>query len=353
VRGLCWLLCLWLLGCACAEAQAGVLLFERAPLRPGLCAALRIQLTGLAEVRCVPDSASASLAERLAASRQRVASEASLLGVLLERDEDPRLVRMYLVTGAGEQAALAIERIEDRPEPDVDRSLSLKVLDAYELISFVDSALPDKGESAAAVLATPENRPVLSPDGQSPRDPARPFLLSFVELGGGLGVGDGVWGVANVLLGVGRASARSRYELALGARLSSPQQERSSLGSVSVRERGPLLAARLNARFGRFELGGSAHLLLVFAEAVGVTSDGEDGRENTIAAVLGLGPELRVRLFRQAYLRLAPSLELWTTRQRYAVDNQVMIDRGRFSLTLPLSLLISLPLEKTPEGFQP
>jgi hypothetical protein len=355
VRGLFVSVLVWLLGCALAEAQAGVVLFERAPLRPGLCAALRIQLSGSAEVRCVADVAASSLAERLNATRARLRDEGELIGVLLERDSDPRLVRMYLVTGEGEQATLAIERIEDRPEPDVDRSLALKVRDAYEVIAFVDRALPAR-EASAAVLAKRGSRSAEAQASQGVQPapaPEGPHWLSFVEIGGGLSLGDSVRGVGSALLGLGRASARRRYELALGARMLSRQHESSSLGKISVAERGPVLSLRALARRKRLELGAFAELFVAVSSAEGFPADGEPGQQHVATAVLGLGPDLRLRMFRSAYLRFTPSLELWTTNQRFALDHQVLIERGHVSASLPLSLLISLPLQNTPEDFQP
>lgn len=348
VRGLCLSVLFWLLsGAVLAEAQEGVVLFERAPLRPGLCAVLRIQFSGSAEVRCVADQTASALDERLRAARGRLRELGALLGVILERDADPHLVRMVLVTGEGEQAALAIERVEDRPEPDVDRSLALKARDAYEVIAFVDRSLPER-EAAAAVLAKP-----LAQTSESTPAEYGPLWLAFMELGGGLNLGDSPRGEGAALLGVGRASARQRYELALGARLLSRQHEQSQFGKISVVERGPVLLLRALARRGRFELGGFAQLFVAVSYAEGFTADGVEGHKRVASALLGLGPDLRLRLFHSAYLRFAPSVELWTTQQRFALDNQVMIERGHVSASLPLSLMISLPLHKTPEDFQP
>jgi hypothetical protein len=355
VRGLFVSALVWLLGCALAEAQAEVVLFERAPLRPGLCAALRIQLSGSAEVRCVADVADGSLAERLNAARRSLRDGGDLIGVLLERDSDPRLMRMYLVTGEGEQAALAIERIEDRPEPDVDRSLALKVRDAYEVIAFVERTMPQQ-DASAAVLAKPGPKSAEAPAGQGVQPapaPQAPHWLSFVEIGGGLSLGDSVRAVGSALLGVGRATARRRYELGLGARMLQRQHESSSLGQISVVDFGPMLTLRALARRKRLELGAFAELFVAVSAAEGFTTDGESGEKRVATLVLGLGPDLRVRMFRSAYLRFAPSFELWTTNQRFALDHQVVIERGYVSASLPLSLLISLPLQKTPEDFQP
>ncbi len=354
VRGLLWLLVGWLTFSAAAQAEAAVVLFERAPLRPGLCAALRIQLSGSAEVRCVADGTAPGLAERLEGARARLRSDAATLGVLLERDADPSLVRMYLVSAEGEQAALSIERIEDRPEPDVDRSLALKVRDAYELIGFVQRELPQaEPAAAAAVLAPPPAaaaRVSTVPNATTPVAP-EPYLHAFVELGGGLTLGGALRGLGHALLGVGKVGSRQRYEFGVGARLAT-DEERANAAGVKVRltERGPLLAARLTYRTGRLELGGAIQLYLAFTTA---DADGFRGQKPPITPVIALAPDLRLRLFPLAYLRFAPSFELATMRQRYTVDNRLVIERDYFGASLTLALVISLPVQPTHQGFQP
>jgi hypothetical protein len=353
VRGLFWLLVSWLAAGAAAQAQAAVVLFERAPLRPALCAALRIQLSGSAEVRCVTEGAAAGLAERLQTARARLRSDDAKLGVLLERDTDPRLVRMYLVGAEGEQASLAIERIEDRPEPDVDRSLALKVRDAYEVIGFVERELP-KSEAAAAVLAVPRSTVAVAAAAPvaGPAAVPEPYVHAFVELGGGLALGGALRGLGSALIGVGAVSTRARYELGLGARLFlSRESAREGATRVSLTERGPLLAARVLFRTGRLELGAALQLYLavISAEAVGIR------KPPLLTPVIGLGPDLRVRLFPLAYLRFAPGLELATVRRQYTVYERPTpwVPRGHVGASLVLALVISLPVQPTSQGFQP
>jgi hypothetical protein len=151
---------------------------------------------------------------------------------------------------------------------------------------------------------------------------------------------------------VGRAADGFRYELGLGARLASRQHESSGVGSLSVVERGALLAARLLWRRRRFELGGALNLSVLFASAEAVFA--EDRRQRTLVTpTLGAGPALRVRLFPFVYLSCGPSVELKLIHRRFALDDQPLIDRQKFGFVLPLTLLINLPFEKTPESFQP
>jgi hypothetical protein len=150
---------------------------------------------------------------------------------------------------------------------------------------------------------------------------------------------------------MGAVGTRARYELGVGARLASPESAEEGRTRVSLTERGPLLAARVLFRTGRLELGGALQLYLAFiaAEAAGTQ------RRPPLTPVIGLGPDLRLRLFPLAYLRFAPSFELATRRQKYTVDmrNPPVIDRGHVGASLVLALVISLPVQPTSQGFQP
>jgi hypothetical protein len=143
----------WLLAVLGARADEGVVLREGGAARPGLCAALRIQLSGIAPVSCEAEPARAALSERIAATAARLREQHARLGVLLERDPEPGLLRMYIVAARDDQAVLAIERIEDRPEPDIDRSLALKIGDAYEVMAIVQAAAPQAGAGGTRALA--------------------------------------------------------------------------------------------------------------------------------------------------------------------------------------------------------
>ncbi|HTU61171.1 MAG TPA: hypothetical protein VMF89_22105, partial [Polyangiales bacterium] len=244
--------------------------------------------------------------------------------------------------------ALSIERIEDRPEPDVDRSLALKARDTYELLGFVQRELPT-AEPAAAVLAPAAPTAVRAANAAT-LGPLEPYLHAFVELGGGLTLGGNVRGLGHALLGLGAVSTRLRYEFGLGARLASPESSSSGGARVHLAERGALLAARLSYRWWRLELGCALQLYLAFTEA---DAAGIRGRKQTFTPVIGLGPDLRLRLFPLAYLRFVPSFELATRRQYYEVDDRLLIDRGYFGASLTLALLISLPVQPTRQGFQP
>ncbi|MDB4987691.1 MAG: hypothetical protein JWN04_2869, partial [Myxococcaceae bacterium] len=145
-----------------AHARDSVLLLEEEGLRPALCAALRIQLSDLADVQCRTAEPATDLATRIRLASGHVASEQRRLAVLLERDPEPNRVRMILVGTEPDRAVLAIESIEDREAPDVDRSLALKVRDVFELLEAdVASTTPSAG--LVRVLTPPRRAPSARP----------------------------------------------------------------------------------------------------------------------------------------------------------------------------------------------
>jgi hypothetical protein len=327
------------------RAEPGVVLFEQADLRKGLCAALRIQLSDAADVTCTPDRAGADLAERLRVSAEQVRSQGALLGVLVERDPDPGRVRMYILSSQTDQAVIAIEAIEDRPEPDVDRSLALKVRNTFELVGYVraQAKAPIQASPLPAVLAPAPPPPPAAP-------PGRHWLMLF-DAGGGLALGNELRAVASVALGVGRQQPGSRWELALGARLYSERSESQDGLRLNMVERGPSLAGRWLWRRGRFELGGALEAQLSVLKARGQARDGTEDTARRVTPLFSPGLDLRVRLFSTAFLRFSPSLEIPLVQRALQVDGETLIQDKPVRGTLPLSLVMLLPL--TRESVQP
>jgi hypothetical protein len=332
VRGALLGVWVWTLAALGARADDGVVLHEGSAPRPGLCAALRIQLSGAAPVTCLAEPEQGALSERIAASAAALRARGARLGVLLERDPDPGLLRMYIVAARDDQAVVAIERIEDRPEPDVDRSLALKVSDAYEVMAIVREAAPERTLPAAAALQPP------------PAARQRAGWQPLLEVGGGLHLEPELLrGLANVLLGVGVVRDTLRVELAAGARLDSQAKAEGELGSVRMRERGALIGVRLLWQRGRFELGGVLEGVLARISADAGAPVDRQGHESFFTPALGVGADLRLRLFGAAWLRFAPSLEL-LTHEQLAIDRTVLLQTGPVRAALPLSLLVHLPL---------
>ncbi|MDB4973646.1 MAG: hypothetical protein JWN48_1987, partial [Myxococcaceae bacterium] len=177
-------------------------------MRPGLCAALRIQLSDLADVRCSASALETALSQRIAESSSEVVREHAKLGVLLERDPDLSRVRMLLVGAREDHALLAIERIEDRPAPDIDRSLALKVRDTLESLQAAsatqtrrETATPEPASASASQLAA-----TLAP---SSAQVSAARLRALLETGGGLRVEARTRGA--FLLGLGLRGSRDAY----------------------------------------------------------------------------------------------------------------------------------------------
>jgi hypothetical protein len=331
VRSGLWGVLVWLLAVFGARADEGVVLREGGAPRPGLCAALRIQLSGIAPVSCEAEPARAPLSERIAATAARLRAQNARLGVLLERDPEPGLLRMYIVAARNDQAVLAIERIEDRPEPDIDRSLALKVSDAYEVVAMVQAAAPERAlPLAAAVTPAP-----------APRERWQPLL----EMGGGphFEPGNLRW-LGNMLIGVGIGKSGLRSEIAAGVRLDTQAEAGSAAARVRMRERGALLSLRLLWRGARFELGGVLEGVFSYIRADAHAESERDGEERFFSPALGLGADLRLRLFGSVFLRAAPTLELMLYHEQLAIDGQAILETGPVRAALPLSLLVHLPL---------
>jgi hypothetical protein len=357
------LCCAVLLACvgpiSLARAQADVLLLESEKLRPGLCVALRIQLTGVASVTCRPDRAGL-LPERLARAATALRDEHGRIGVLLERDPDPGLVRMYLVGARPDQAVIAIERIEDRLAPDIDRSLALKVRDAFEVMRSVPVARADRvsAEPAAAPLAavlapvTPVDetggeqltspvRSATEPPPESRKNGARTSAL--FELGGALVRSADTRALGLLAVGVGQAWASYQGELVAGARLASSLTVQSEAGRIDEREWGLSLAARALTRTGRLRVGALVALGFERAHARGRTRSGAQGELDVSLVHFGVGVDVRVHMFEHVQLRLAPTVEIHPIDQRFAVDQQVLLALGRSRVLVPLTLVVELP----------
>lgn len=310
-----------------------IVLLQQPDVRPNLCVALRIQSSGLAEVQCEADSHTAApLAERLTNAASRVQQGNARLGVFLERDPDPRLVRMYIVAAREDQALLSVDAIEDAPGVDADRSLALKVVDALRLS-------PTRDGGPVLVLQARESEPV-SPARVAPR-PWRVFL----ELGAGLRTGPAAQAVAQFVLGAARSYGAFRVEWGAGVDLGVRRIVRHEDGSsVRAREVGPLAAARTLYRFSRLEVGLEARSLFTLISADGTARDGSQGERQVLVPTLGLGLDVRMRLASFVALRVAPTLEVAWVEQRFFVDGAALLAYPPVRFALPVSFVFSLPL---------
>ena len=266
------------------------------------------------------------------------------MGLLLERDPDPRLVRMYIVAAENDQAVVAIERIEDRPEPDVDRSLALKVRDAFFVIEQVTEH--PKTPLAAVVAPVPSPAPPAPEPAPGVAEPplAGPRYEVWLDVGGGLSLGSGARALFAGALGLSRVRERLRLELGVGARSLAEHHETEGGARVSEVQRGPVLSLRALHQGERFAIGAALDPALLVSRALGSAPNGEQGEQRKLVFGLSLALDLRVRLASSVALRFAPALEWLSPRQRYAVDEQVVTDLGRLHVLVPLSLFVGLPV---------
>jgi len=335
VRGLMIVLAVWAWGACCARAEDVVRLFETKGLRPALCSALRIQVSDLGDVRCEVDALDSDLPARIEAAAEVVQNKQARLSVLLERDPNPRRVRMYIVGGRDDEAVIAIENIENKPDPDVDRALALKVRDALDAFELVKQSVAAGASTPLAAVVAPRSVESV---------PER--WAALLEAGGGLlaGGGSGARAAGKMLAGARLSAASLRAELALGARLHSDITQQSGGASVDESEWGPLLSLRGLWSSARFELGAVSEVTFLSMHAQGTTASGARGSKREGSLALSLGLDARVLLFRATSLRFAPAIEVLSVAQRFSVDDRVTMNLGRTRVLVPLSLLLALPL---------
>lgn len=324
---LCSLL-VWALWRASAHAEDVLILFEQPALRPGLCAALRIQLTDLASVRCRADLVG-SLEVRIARAAEQVARDGARLAVLLEPDPTPGPLRMLVVGAAPDRALLAVERVEARPEPDVDQALALKVRETFE-VSLV------AGATAAPVIL--------------PLPPPRE-RFALLELAAALQLADRVVPEGVLALGAHWEHGRGFVELAARGRLAASRSTRGGAGVVHEDEWTLGIGARAGWRSGRFSLGPGLDVGVTRASARGETPDGRRGDAQLAFLRLDFSLDLRWTLWdgpAPVQLCFAPALELDPAAQRFLLDSRSVLELGRVRAWLPLGLVVGLPLGGAP-----
>lgn len=312
-----------------ARAQDRVLLLETPELRPELCGALRIQLTDVAAVRCSP-APGGPLPERIERAAAAVRDEGARLAVLLEREGEADAVRMVLVGPEPDRALLTMERHEGRPEPDIDRSLALKVRDALDVIEVAEEVVAEK--SPLPALLAPR-----------PREADRMHLL--FEGGGGASLSLHTRAIGILAFGASLENTRLRAELALAGTLASQVTTRGG-GRVEEDEWALALSVRGLRKLGRVAFGGALEGGIVHMSADGETIDGTSGRAERLRPRLALALDLRVSPLRGLTLRLAPALEIYPTAQKFALDGEPRLELGHVRVLVPLTLLFELPVAR-------
>jgi hypothetical protein len=262
------------------------------------------------------------------------------LGVLLDRGPGEAQVRMLLVGTEGDQAVIAIERIEDRPAPDIDRSLAIKVRDALELIIAVDAA------RSAAAPAEPEARkaPTMAAvlTRRAPAPASDKSLRVLLEAGGAFSWGTYQRAVGQFALGLQTRRAHYYGEGLLAAQVISRLSVREPEGTVREDEWGGALSLRAGRSTRRLGVGVYGELGVSRISAIGTTSDDTSGTARLWLFRGTMGVDLRVTLAPGIALRFAPAVELFPVAQRFAIDGRVTVDLGRARAIIPLSLVLAL-----------
>jgi hypothetical protein len=317
---------------ATAQAQASgrviLLVDPAAPPPESLVQALRIQLSGMADLERAEPAAGAELA----AEAERRAREPGVVAVLWQpadavgRAEATELQAVEH-SAAGSQRERV--RVPGGARPDVERSLALKV---RELLHGWQQQ-----RAAYAAAHAPQPAPA-SP----PAEPEPPLD----DAGIGLTLGAGAhaaplsqrlqWGT---LFAVGAVLRYDRLRFVGGLQLAwSPEIELSSGAShATLEELSPGVIARAELRQGDLWLGAHGGLSLSLLHATG--TDGRErgeGDEEIVSALVGLHVELAIAAGFGLYGGLA--LQLRMHREHFTVGRVELIDVGRLRPIATLAL---------------
>jgi hypothetical protein len=323
-------------GAARAEGPPQVLLAETPGVRPHLCDALQIQLSGVAELRCERAPAQGDLTARIAELSALVSQQRATIAAFVVEERGAGTVQLVIVGARPDRAVLAFEPLRDVPAPDVDRSLSLDVADTLDAVTRAEASRA-RGPDApppplGAALAAPA--PFATP--------AAAYAL-LLEAGGAYGAAGSLPFAGLVAVGLRSTRARRALELVASFALGSRARSETDVGEVELRGLAGGLSGRILWRAGPLELGCHGGLGLVRSRASGVSRSGERGTGHVLSAQLELGPDLRLALGQSAYLALAPSLWITPVAQRFALEGEVVRELGHVGVSIPLSLGVRTP----------
>jgi hypothetical protein len=318
-----------------AEGPPQVLLAETPGVRPHLCDALQIQLSGVAELRCERGPAQGDLTARIAALSALVSERRATLAAFVVEERGAGTVQLVIVGARPDRAVLAFEPLRDVPAPDVDRSLALEVADTLDAVTRAEASRAHEPGPPAALGAA-----LAAPGAAAAPSAAHALLL---EAGGAYGPAGPLPWAGLIAVGLRRARARRALEVAASFALGSRARSETDAGEVELRGLAGGAAGRLLWRAGPLELGFHGGLGLVRSRASGVSASGARGAGHVLSAQVELGPDVRLALGQSAYLALAPSLWLAPVAQRFALDGELARTLGHVGITIPLSLGVRTP----------
>lgn len=294
--------------------------------RPTFVQALRIQLADMAAViegGGVPEGALAVQVEQAAAA---VARAGATFALWLEEAGGGD----FVVHVVGRRAGRAIVEIVRMPAaadgPETERALAIKARDVIEEI--LAPAAPDDPVRAL--------RPA--------RAPVRPAaaLLYSVEVGivGAGGASDLQGGL--IVAAALRTGGPVAGELYAVARFVAGIADSDERGQITVGEQSGAVGIRVLGA-GRLRVGGAAELGARWLHAQGTTSQGTMGATSAVVPTVSAGPELRLHLRSGVELRTAVAAEVALWRQRFALNDEPVLDLGRFRALGTVSLLVVFP----------
>jgi hypothetical protein len=317
-----------------ADAAPKVLFAEDSagPPRTELLLALRIQLTGVAEIEgrslALPSSTSARIdAASALASAENALAVVWTEGPVQTADGSQEAI-LYVVGQSHGRALLEVVRVPGNSGPDMDRTLALKVREIIDTLRRAQSSTP----RADALV------PNLSPAGAN--EPAARFTAAAAL--GVLGAAQsgtplGQWG-ATLAAGPRLYGRALRLSGMLGLVLLPRSEVRKADARVGLVEITPSLYAHGQAKVGWLWLGARAGFALAFVTADGSNARGARGvaSEELPSMLLGLDAELP--LGSDLGLCLGVQLETRLRRQRFAVDERQIADLGRLRPSALLAL---------------
>jgi len=284
---------------------------------------LGIQLWGRASVRDGGRLAGQTADQRVGEAADQLGDAA--VAFWLERAAD-RVFALYVVGRRRGRAVVDVFTLPGGDGGETDsRGLALKVSEALDALLFEP---------------TPAGRaPWIEAPRQLPADRGTAFEL-----------GVGVWDAtarrspAQETLAISVARRRplgslAVLELAAEGEIGSGRQMRAAAGTVDTSEGGFGVAARALLLHRRWLAGGYLAAGVTTVAATGITAEGSRGERRLWIPTAGLGADLRLRLSTALELRIAGEVGGSAERHRLAVNEQPVLDLGRFYVASGISLV--------------
>jgi hypothetical protein len=314
-----------------------------APGDAALVEAVRIQLAGIGRVEAGPVIDGADPEARRAQAEAALEMSRAALVIWVEGGgAGENRVRVFVLGEAGGDMVLEERAVEARAGPERDRALALKVREIVAARRAAEAQAARAAEAAAAAAAAAPAPPAAAP-GPAPaparRRPARWRLegggrgaLAPDELGLALGAGAeiplrSVSVLALVRLGLGSGTSERAED---GAQVAT----REAWAQAAIGWLAPLRPVPAELRLG---LG----LRRVVAE--GTTAQGAQGELVRAIPEVELGAAVGWPRERRWQLRAAAAVGVSPLRQRFAVNEQDVLDLGRLRGLFELGLAIFLP----------